>query len=203
MDFTKMIRDSDFTGNITDFRFMNAFEIPAVPKVAIIGPECTGKSALSNYLADYFKTAWVPEYARQFIGNLTRPYTEDDLLPIAHGQLRLEDEWTRDANGVLICDTNLYVIKIWSEFKYGHCHPEILHTIGTRHYDLYLLTYVDLPWEEDPQREHPQQREELYKLYLQEMQQQSVPFVEIRGEREQRQQLAREAVEKMLVTRKA
>ncbi len=197
-----MIRDSDFTGNITDFRFMNAFEIPPVAKVAVIGPECTGKSALSAYLADYFKTEWVPEYARQYIGNLTRPYTEDDLLSIARGQLRIEDEWARDGNGVLICDTNLYVIKIWSEFKYGHCNDEILRNIATRHYDLYLLTYVDLPWEEDPQREHPQQREALYTLYLREMQQQSVPFVEIRGERAQRQQLAREAIEKMLATRK-
>jgi NadR type nicotinamide-nucleotide adenylyltransferase len=177
---------------------MNAFELPAIPKVAIIGPECTGKSALSTYLANHFNTVWVPEYARQYIGNLTRPYNEQDLLTISHGQLRLEDEWLRDASQLLICDTNLYVIKVWSEFKYGSCHPEILQTIATRRYDLYLLTYVDLPWEEDPQREHPQQREALYDRYLQEMQQQSVPFVEIRGEREERQRTAREAIEKIL-----
>jgi len=177
---------------------MNAFELPAVKKVAIIGPECTGKSALSEYLSDYFKTVWVPEYARAYVNNLVRPYNQDDLLSIAHGQLRLEDEYVRDARDVLFCDTNLYVIKVWSEFKYGNCNPEILNTIASRKYDLYLLTYVDLPWEDDPLREHPNERERLYSLYLNELKNQPVPFVEIKGEREQRRKTAVEAVEKIL-----
>lgn len=179
---------------------MNAFELPQVNKVAVIGPECTGKSDLSQFLATHFNTAWVPEYARGYIGNLVHPYQQHDLLTIAHGQLRIEDEFARDARNVLICDTNLYVIKIWSEFKFGHCHPEILNHIATRRYDLYLLTYVDIPWEEDPLREHPGKREELYQLYRNEMLNQSVPFVEIRGEREQRRKTATEAVEKLLGT---
>ena len=124
-------------------------------KVAIIGPECTGKSELSRYLAEHFETEWVPEYARAYLDKLMHPYTQDDLLKIAHGQLRLEDEYTMDANNFLICDTNLYVIKIWSMFKYGNCQDEILKTIASRKYDLYLLTYVDIPWQEDPLREHP------------------------------------------------
>jgi len=177
---------------------MNAFELPAIKKVVVIGPECTGKSELSKFLAEHFKTEWVPEYARNYIDNLVRPYNQDDLLTIAHGQLRLEDEWIRDANKLLICDTNLYVIKIWSEFKYGNCHAEIAKQISSRAYDLYLLTYVDIPWQEDPQREHPHKREELYQLYLKELKNQSVPFIEIKGEREQRRRLAVDAVEKLL-----
>jgi NadR type nicotinamide-nucleotide adenylyltransferase len=177
---------------------MNAFELPPIKKVAIIGPECTGKSDLSKFLAEQFKTAWVPEYARPFIERLRRPYQQNDLITIAHGQLRLEDEWERDANQVLICDTNLYVIKVWSEFKYGNCEKEILEQIATRKYDLYLLTYIDIPWEADPQREHPHQREQLYLHYLTEMKNQRVPFVEIKGEREQRRKSAVEAIEKLL-----
>lgn len=177
---------------------MNAFDLPAVKKVAIIGPECTGKSDLSKYLAEYFHTEWVPEYARNYIDHLTRPYNQDDLLTIAHGQIRLEDEWLRDAKDVLICDTNLYVIKVWSEFKFGHCAPEILDHISTRQYDLYLLTYVDLPWVDDPQREHPLQREELYNIYLREMKNQKIPFAEIKGEREQRRRAAVDAIEKII-----
>jgi len=177
---------------------MNAFERPQVNRVAIIGPECTGKSDLSQFLADRFTTAWVPEYARGYLDNLRQAYQQHDLLTIAHGQLRLEDEFERDANRVLICDTNLYVIKIWSQFKYGNVYPEILREIAERRYDLYLLTYVDIPWEEDPQREHPGKREELYQLYRQEMLNQPVPFVEIRGDREQRRNTAVEAIEKLL-----
>ncbi len=165
-------------------------------RVAIIGPECTGKSELSKFLAEHFKTEWVPEYARAYIDNLRRPYNQNDLLTIAHGQLRIEDEYARDANTVLFCDTNLYVIKVWSTFKYGDCEKEILDLISKRKYDLYLLTYVDLPWEEDPLREHPTKREELYNIYLNEMKNQSVPFVEIKGEREQRREAAIQAIEK-------
>jgi NadR type nicotinamide-nucleotide adenylyltransferase len=169
-----------------------------IRKIAIIGPECTGKSELSRFLASHYHTDWVPEYARAYIDKLNLPYTQDDLLKIAHGQLRLEDEYARDANKVLICDTNLYVIKIWSEFKYGNCPEEILKQISTRHYDLYLLTYVDIPWEEDPQREHPARREELYQIYYQHMKAQRVPFVEIKGEREQRQSAAIRAIDPLL-----
>jgi len=177
---------------------MNPIPLPTVKKVAIIGPECTGKSDLSAYLADHFKTGWVPEYARGYINNLVRPYAQHDLLAIAHGQLRIEDEWARESNSVLICDTNLYVIKIWSLFKFGSCDQEILDQIAARKYDLYCLTYIDIPWEEDPQREHPNKREELYQIYLNEMKNQPVPFVEIKGEREHRRKTAVDAIEKLL-----
>src|SRR5205085_4009363 len=87
-------------------------------KVCVLGPECTGKTDLSKFLATHYNTAWVAEYARAYLGKLGRPYVQDDLLKIAHGQLRMEDEWLRDANKLLICDTNLVVIKIWSEVKF-------------------------------------------------------------------------------------
>jgi NadR type nicotinamide-nucleotide adenylyltransferase len=177
---------------------MNSAPVPSPKRVAIIGPECTGKSDLSQYLAEQFGTDWVPEYARGFIDNLTRPYEIHDLVTIAHGQVRLEDSFGRMAHDVVFCDTNLYVIKVWSEFKFGECPAEILETIATRKYDLYLLTYVDIPWQDDPQREHPDKREELYQIYLKEMRGQSVPFVEIRGDRELRRKTSVEAVKKLL-----
>lgn len=177
---------------------MNSIELPTVKKVAVIGPECTGKSALSEFLAGHFQTEWVPEYARGYVGNLVRPYVESDLLTIAHGQVRVEDEFARGNNSILFCDTNLYVIKVWSEFVFGSCHPEILDEIKERKYDLYLLTYIDIPWESDPMREHPERREELYQIYLNEMKNQPVPFVEIKGDRESRQQTAVDAVQRIL-----
>jgi NadR type nicotinamide-nucleotide adenylyltransferase len=167
-------------------------------KVCVVGPECTGKTALSKYLATHYNTAWVEEYARAYLNKLGRPYDQSDLLKIAHGQLRMEDEWLRDANRLLICDTNLVVLKIWSEVKFGSCDPQILTQMKERKYDLYLLTYIDIPWENDPMREHPERREELYKMYLSEMQQQSTPFVEIKGPMETRQQSALDAIQKYL-----
>jgi len=178
---------------------MNSKQPSMVKKVAVIGPECTGKSDLSKFLAYHYNTEWVPEYARGYLENLVRPYEQHDLLTIANGQMRLEDKYEKDCKNLMICDTNLYVIKVWSEFKFGNCPPEILNHISKRKYDLYLLTYIDLPWVADPQREHPHKREELYKIYLKEMKAQRVPCVEIKGQGDQRRQMAVDAIEKLLI----
>lgn len=171
----------------------------SIPKiVTIVGPECTGKTDLSTYLASYFKTAWVPEYARAYLNKLNHPYEVSDLTKIAHGQVRLEDEWMQDANRVLICDTNLIVIKVWSEFKYNSLDPEILRLIQRRHYDLILLTNIDVPWEVDPLREQPEKREHFMDVFRKETAASGVPVVEISGDRETRRAKAVEAIQQLL-----
>lgn len=122
----------------------------------IIGPESTGKSTLAKALAKELETVWVPEYARDYLIQINRPYQEQDLLQIAKGQIALEDTLALQAHRWLICDTDLYVIKVWSEHKYHRCDPWILQQIAKRNYDLYLLTDIDLPWEDDPLRENPE-----------------------------------------------
>lgn len=179
---------------------MQSFPTPLrqIKKVCVIGPECTGKSELSKFLAGHYKTACVDEYARAYLTKLGHAYEQSDLTKIAHGQVRMEDEWLVDANEILICDTNSIVIKVWSEFKYGNCDQEILDLIANRTYDLYLLTYIDIPWQEDPQREHPDKREELWKIYKDEIQKSGVPFVEIKGEREERRKIAIAAIDQLI-----
>ncbi|NBP68451.1 MAG: ATPase, partial [Cytophagia bacterium] len=101
-------------------------------------------------------------------------------------QVELEDQLAKDANGLLICDTNLLVIKIWSEFKYKTCHPWIIDHLNSRKYDLYFLTDIDMPWVEDPQRENPEQREELFGLYKQALDTMQVNYIRLSGNEEQR-----------------
>lgn len=169
----------------------------AIKTVCVIGPECTGKTELSKTLAEHYKVPWVQEYARAYLDKLGRAYQEFDLLKIGHGQIRMEDEWRQDAERLMICDTNLLVIKIWSEFKYGKADPEIAQIHAQRTYDLYLLTYIDVPWADDPQREHPQQRETLWNIYRTTIAETGVPFVEIRGTREERLARAVAAVDQL------
>ncbi len=185
-------------GSVTCACMMTSKFHPDVRKVCVIGPECTGKTVLSEALATRLKTVWVAEYARAYLNKLNKPYNESDLIKIAHGQLRMEDEWLYDANKILVCDTNLMVIKVWSEFKYGKCDKAILDLIAERKYDLYLLTYIDIPWMSDPLREHPDKREELYNIYLREMKSQGVPFVEVKGNEQQRLEQALEAIAKYI-----
>ncbi len=169
-------------------------------KVVVIGPESTGKSTLSEMLARKFHTSWTPEYAREYIDQLNRPYEREDLLKIARGQLELEKKYAETAHQLLICDTDLYVIKVWSEHKYGDCDNRILQMIAEETCDLYLLTNIDMPWEEDPQREYPapEMREYFYNIYKDIVLQSGVPFVDIHGSYEQREKLAVTAVEQLL-----
>jgi NadR type nicotinamide-nucleotide adenylyltransferase len=150
-------------------------------KIAITGPESTGKSRLAMELAEYYKTVYVPEFAREYIDCLDRPYTQDDILKIAKGQISEEERWIKQADRMLFCDTELIVTKIWSEVKYGFCDPWILKKIEENKYDLFLLCDIDLPWEADPQREHPHMREKLFTLYYDELKGRGVPFKVVSG----------------------
>lgn len=169
-----------------------------VKRIAIVGPECTGKTDLSRALAQHYQTRWVPEVAREYLDQLNRPYGKSDLLKIAEAQILLEDQMAKQANQLLICDTNLIVIKIWSEFKYGDCADEIINLMRSQKYDLHLLTYIDIPWTYDPLREHPDKREVLYDLYRDELLKNNLNFVEIKGLKEIRNKSAIAAVDQVL-----
>ena len=164
--------------------------------MVVIGPESTGKSTLSEALAKALYTAWVPEYAREYLEIYGIKYEEQDLLAIAEGQLQSEDEQCAKAQRLLICDTDLYVIKVWSEHKYGHCNPQILEQIAARHYDLYLLTGIDIGWQQDPMREHPEteMRQYFYTIYKDIVIQSGIPWVEITGDEDNRLKQAMAAV---------
>lgn len=153
-----------------------------IRKVAIVGPESTGKSTLSEFLAGHFKTLWVKEFARTYLNEINRPYIKEDLGTIARRQIQLEDYYAKRVKKLLICDTNLVVIKIWSEHKYGYCESWILEEIKKRKYDMTLLTNVDLPWVDDPQREHPHMRKYFFDVYYNELKSRNLPFQVISGD---------------------
>ncbi|MFQ5445609.1 MAG: AAA family ATPase [Saprospiraceae bacterium] len=155
-------------------------------KIVITGPESTGKTTLARQLARQFGTCWVPEFARIYIGRLHRPYREDDLLEIAKGQVALEDEMAAETDELLFLDTSLEVIKIWAEFKFGKCHPWILEQLEKRRHDFYMLCAPDLPWAFDPQRENPDDRHLLFRLYQDVLISLRVNFCKITGTGEMR-----------------
>jgi NadR type nicotinamide-nucleotide adenylyltransferase len=168
-------------------------------KVVVIGPESTGKSTLAQNLAGCFECIWVPEFAREYLENLRRPYEYDDLLNIARGQVRLEDELSLRSKELLICDTDLNVIKVWSEHKFGKVHPWIVDQINTRKYDLFLLTDIDIPWQEDPLREHPdpEMRKHFFSRYQKILLDMKVPFEVVSGNERQRLDLAVDIIKKI------
>jgi NadR type nicotinamide-nucleotide adenylyltransferase len=132
-------------------------------RISVTGPESTGKSWLAERLASRYSSPWVPEYAREYLETLRRPYTYDDILQIARTQY--EREKAACSSGMVFCDTDFLVTAIWCQVKYGRCHPWITRMLESEPYDLYLLCNIDLPWEYDPLREHPEMRADLFTLY--------------------------------------
>ena len=151
---------------------------------------------MAKALAEHYRTVWVPEYAREYLNNLNREYNYEDILLIAKGQVKGEEEILEMANRFLFVDTEMIVLKIWCEVKYGKYHPWILSQLEKQNYDLYLLTDIDLPWQPDPLREHPDKRRELFNLYLDELKKQNLPFEIINGIGKKRLENAMEIIEK-------
>ncbi len=166
-------------------------------RVLILGPESTGKSTLASDLAAHFGEPWVPEFAREYLENLDRLYQYEDLSTMALGQIESEDSLAKKAKEFLFCDTDLRVIHIWSEHKYGKTESWILDDIEKRSYDLILLTDIDLPWEPDPQRENPQPEMRIYflKKYKQLALESGVPFSLVSGDRSSRLEKALEFIQ--------
>lgn len=164
-------------------------------RIAIIGPESTGKSELCQQLAAHYRTEWVPEFARFYLDRLDRPYEQHDLKAIAEGQLTWEDDKAEYAKDYLFCDTNLIVIKIWSDHRYGHTEDWIEEQLTSRKYDYYLLNNIDLPWQPDPQREHPTLRKHFLKVYDTYLKDKNLPYSLVSGIEGDRKQSALNALE--------
>ncbi len=132
-------------------------------KIIITGPESSGKTTLCKALSKHFNLPFSNEYAREYLDELSRDYNQDDLLNIAKGQLQAE-------NGIQLLDTDLITLKIWSEYKYGSCDKWILNQVEKQKSEkrFYLLCKPDINWEADPQRENPNDREELFEIYKKE-----------------------------------
>ncbi|MDX9906926.1 MAG: ATP-binding protein [Bacteroidales bacterium] len=163
-------------------------------RISITGPESTGKSALAKELAAHFNTVWVPEYAREYLEKLGRRYEFEDIAIIAKGQLANENKIAGTAERMIFCDTDMLVCKVWSEFRYGRCDTWLEEIVKSHVYDLYLLCDIDLPWEEDPMRENPKERQELFDIYLHELQKMNATFGIVTGTGDRRLRNAISAV---------
>jgi len=159
-------------------------------KIALFGPESTGKTTLAKQLADYYETEWVPEFARDYLQEKWEKNQHicvaDDMMPIAYGQTALENEKLAKANKYLFCDTNLMVTKVFSEMYYGFCDP-LLNEAALKHeYDLFFLTDIDVPWEKDDIRDTPNGRETVFSVFKQTLIDTKKPFITLSGDKETR-----------------
>ena len=172
-------------------------------KVVLFGPESTGKTTLSRHLARHYNTVWAPEYAREYLqkkwNNERKTCEAEDLIPIAIGQMKLENKLAKKADKILICDTDLLETKVYSEEFYGGFVDEKLNKAANENiYDLYLLTYIDTPWEEDDLRDRPEQRLEMFTAFEKSLKDHKRPYILLKGDKETRLKKAIKAIDKII-----
>ncbi len=163
-------------------------------KVAILGAESTGKTTLCRDLAAHSECPWVPEYMRIYLQEKWdkdgQTCTWEDLLPIAQGQIELENklalESAQSENKYLFCDTSLFELMVYANWYYGDCPTELTQAALTHHYDLILLTKVDTPWVADDLRDSPNARDAISTRFEEQLNHYNKAFQSIGGDREQR-----------------
>ncbi|WMI66405.1 ATP-binding protein [Aestuariibaculum sp. YM273] len=172
-------------------------------KVVLFGPESTGKTTLSRQLARHYNSIWVPEYAREYLqdkwNNERKTCEPEDLLPIAKGQIKLENELAKKVDDILICDTDLLETKVYSEAYYlGHCEPVLEKYALENTYNLYFLTNIDIPWEADDLRDKPNDREAMFEAFHNALVENERPFVLLSGSKKERLEIAVRHIDKLL-----
>lgn len=177
----------------------------AIIKIALFGPESTGKTTLAKQLAEYYETEWVPEFARDY---LQKKWEEnqhicvaDDMLPIAYGQVALENKKLSSAKKYLFSDTNLMVTKVFSEVYYGFCDPFLNEAALEHEYDLFFLTDIDVPWEKDDIRDTPAGRETVFSVFKQTLIDTKKPFITLSGNKENRLAKAIAIIDNLLIAK--
>ncbi|WP_417443100.1 AAA family ATPase [Joostella sp.] len=172
-------------------------------KVVMFGPESTGKTTLAKALAAHYNTEWVAEYAREYLQEKwdreRKTCEPKDLIPIAEGQMELENRLSKKATKVLFCDTDILETKVYSEAYYtGTCDPILEKYALENKYDLYFLTYIDIPWVKDDLRDKPDAREEMFSYFKDALDTYDRNYVLLKGDLETRLKIAIKHVDKLI-----
>lgn len=170
-------------------------EKDSIKRIAIVGPESTGKTTLVNRLAQHYSTVGIPEYAREYVQELKRPCTLGDIEHIYKTQFEQEQQALLKANNFIFVDTESIIAKVWALDVFKKCPDWITQNILQHSYSLYLLTSPDIPWEPDAVRENPHRSVFFFNWYEQELNNYQLPYVVIDGVGEQRLKNAINAIE--------
>ena len=162
----------------------------------IVGSESTGKSTLTRQLADHYGVPGVPEFARDYLEKLDRPYDFNDLELIARGQLELIR--LHERLPLVFFDTNLINIQVWFQEVFSRIPHWFTVEIQQHRQGVYLLCQPDIPWEPDPLRENPDRRNYLNDLYEQELIVSGFPYFRVSGSGDSRFRCAREIVDSVI-----
>jgi len=162
-------------------------------RIAAIGPESSGKSTISKYIANEYDAVLVEEYAREYLLELDNPasYLIEDLINIAKEQFDKSIHINNRSKEICICDTEILTIKIWAEDKFNYCPDEIENLFQKQQFDLYILCKPDIEWEYDVLREDEDRRDYIFNIYHKYCNKFNLNYVEIEGDNDSRNKIIR------------
>ena len=129
-------------------------------KICVYGTESTGKSTITEMLANYFQTTFVPEMAREIIEE-TEECTENHLIQIAELQAKTINEKVKTANKLLFVDTDLNITSSYSQFLFSKELVVDSWVEEANNFDVYLYLDNDAPFIQDGTRLDKKRRDEL------------------------------------------
>jgi len=175
-----------------------------VKRICIVGAESTGKTTLAQALAEHYQTNWVSEYGREVSERMLARdgayrWQTSDFEQIAVTQCRLENEAAREANRLLICDTDALATTVWHQRYLGYASPAVDRIAEVhRRPDLYLLSDFHAPFVQDGTRDGEQIRGWMHETFIKELTRQKRPFNVLSGTYETRYRQAVAAVDRLL-----
>jgi len=188
----------------------NFIPLPVRPyfqkRVTLIGAESTGKSTLSNLLADQFGTKVIPEYGRTYDETFKHGsnWDHDDFVKIADGHFSSATAIAPTAGPIIFEDTDLLQTLVWSQALLGEASQVLIERLkNMKAPDLYLLLNPEMKWVDDGTRYHSDQEQRLrFHAHLKEwLNMKKAPWIEISGSTwDDRQKHAELAIAKLVAS---
>ena len=164
-------------------------------RIAITGPESSGKTTLAKALSEHYNISFVPEFARTYLEKTEGKYEQLDLDKIAQGQLK---SLISAEDSIVISDTDFSVLEIWSQYKYKNTSELINKLVQKDLFDLHILCSPDIPWEADLLRENPNSRDLLFELYSKSLNSNNKNFIVVNGSAKNRLEKSIQAVDPLI-----
>ncbi|MBS1491662.1 MAG: ATP-binding protein [Bacteroidetes bacterium] len=179
-----------------DYRAMSMAERMKVVLICFYGPESTGKSTMAKRMAEIYRTEFVPEVSRELISS--NDFSVDDVIRIGKAQTQRIKEKIKTANRILFCDTDLITTQIYSR-QYLDVVPEILYELEKQiRYDKYFLFDIDVPWVDDGLRDLGNKRNEMMKIFEDELTKRSIQPIKVSGSWSERERIIRKEIDALL-----
>ena len=171
-------------------------------RIVILGAESTGTTTLATALKEHYGTEWVPEYGRDYClrrnQETWKEWSTEEFIHIASEQTRQETERSRNARGLLICDTDAFATTVWHKRYMGFYSPEVERVADERKADLYILTGDEIPFVQDDTRDGESIRNEMHTWFMDELKRTGRAYILVSGTHEERMEQAKAAIEKIL-----